>query len=437
MRARTSLSILLPAVALALLGWWLSRRTEPRESVSPAHVEEPVERERRSASENSRAPLVPPTAPPDSAPAPHAIEELLALAERAGARLDFAKSELDAELVDQVRALVLERSVSAYELRNAALALAADDPRTSLLVLASAWSTGVDAEIDAWLARLAVQPEPGTPAAEQAALAAVHALDLGARELALANAADELWTRTDTSGAHILPGLTHVRLWIALRGLDLALPLAEHELAGARASDTLPIRVREELWAAAVRGGDAAWRDEALERVREGDDAARAGVAAIADPDSADALASEFDRASVRRDAWTCIALAKALVQSPGNSSRAALLRALEAPADGAFARDAALEALASFRLPRERVEELPRVLALARDLAHDEPALAALERGLERALGRVHASLASREQRARLAAELERALATLPPDGSLARHAQAWIARLVGAQSR
>lgn len=344
------------------------RTHEPKETVLAEAPRSPV-----SAPDPAIRPEAPHARSMDAA-----LEELVERGSELGLRLDLVSGRPDPDALAELRDLVVAGRIDAARLRARASELPGGDPRRVVLVLVTAWARDVTSEDEAWLHRTAVGWNLASVDAEHEALAGVWALDLGRRAATLERVVGDLLERHRgaAAGDESFPGLSRIRVWHALRGLerfDGPAPLLEGWLSSTNGEQ----RVGEELWALAARTDPDRWGRLALERAAAGDAAARGGVETLADVRFLDALAElALDPGPTANELWCASAAWKAIVSTP--HERARRLVAERLASSSAMEREVILEALRTWRTP-PRPE---RTFASLRDL---EAALAEDPRARDR----------------------------------------------------
>ncbi len=365
------------------------------------------------------------------------VDRLIEYGRELGATLDFVKPWPDVEQLQALRSLTLASGVSSAELQSSWATLSVDDPGRVALIAAAAWAEEPNESTDQWLRSLASDWAEQGVVGEQCALAAVLAMDLGGRDGALELAAEELMELSGgDEDSPSFPGLAGIRTWHALRGLRSV----DEGAWGPRferwfAQDSPERRVNEELWALAVRSS-ADWRqralDDAQKRMAVPDGALPGallgGLAAFPDDPSGEAAPRLRQLAESERAGWIAGAAAKAIAASGGEASTAWFSTRLRGDL---VARDQALEALRTWRVPAQPGPTLGRLAAMNPQLGDDADAQAALRLGMERAIDRLRFRRAPARKK-NAAAALSAAAASLSPDDPWALQLGEWAHQLL-----
>lgn len=445
--------LILSAALLAALGliWMATDRGDaPRDELDRGVVPSPgstssdagLENFPEGATERATEPMeaagLPPQGPAEGTGSTEGIARLIEYGRALGPELDFVKPWPDPAQLEKLRAITLVSGVSASELQQAAGALGANDPGRVALVAATAWAAEPDALTDQWLRGLAADWTEQGVIGEQGSLAAVLAMDLGGRTTALALAAEELMELSGgDEDSPSFAGLAGVRTWHALRGLervDGAAWSARFERWFTQ--DTPERRVNEELWALAVRSSED-WRERTIQRandvasgpVDQGVTAVTGGLESLPRSTS-DVAARRIEQlAESERAGWISGAAAKSIAACGTEDSSRWLTARLRG---GLIARDQALEALRTWRLPADPTSTLTRLGRMNTELRNDEGARAALSLGLQRAVDRLRFRRNS-ARRNDAAAALKAAAALLNQDDPWADQLAEWSRQLRG----
>ena len=324
----------------------------------------------------------------EASPAPESDEDpldlLAELADRPAVELDLVSRAGLLPLLKEVRGIMETVRVPAPRLRARTGTFPTGDVRRLILVLATAWAEDADGSGETWLLELAGRWDLQSNDGEQEALAAVLALDLGGRRAALEQLVGYLLERHrgEASGEESFPGMTRVRTWFAIRGLerfegpDPVLEAWITDVAGEQ-------RVAQELWALAVRSDPEVWGPRALASARSGELAGLAGVELLCDADRVEELGElALEPGESASELWRACSAWRALVATDDERARALVVERLAEARP--IEREMILEALKTWRASPGPETSLASLLVLRTLLEQDQEAVARLDAGLE-----------------------------------------------------
>lgn len=321
-------------------------------------------------------------------PAPVADEDplelLVELANRPAVELDLVNRAGLLPLLRDVRGIMETTKVPSSRLRARTGTFPTGDVRRLVLVLATAWAEDTDGSGETWLLELAGRWNLQSNDGEQEALAAVLALDLGGRREALEQLVGYLLERHrgEASGEESFPGLTRVRTWFAIRGLERfegPEPVLEAWITGVAGEQ----RVAQELWALAVRSDPQVWGPRALASARSGELAGLAGVELLCDEERVEELVElALEPGESASELWRACSAWRALVATDDERARSLVVERLDEARP--IEREMILEALKTWRPSPQPEASLASLLVLRTRLEQDQEAAGRLDAGLE-----------------------------------------------------